>query len=134
MTLSLPKHLPRIIRRADFNHLSKAGKRWVTPGFAMSVGANRPTKYPMPLATTHGHVGFTVTKQLSKKAVVRNRAKRRLREVARALGFYDLAGQQLVLVARPDALTKPMADLRKDLLWALKRLDVAKKDMPKDAL
>lgn len=121
-------HLPRITRRADFAHLSKAGKRWVTPGFAMSVGAARPTKYPMPHAASTGYVGFTVTKQLSKKAVVRNRAKRRLREVARGLQAYALAGQHVVLVARPDALTKPLADMQKDLAWALKRLEVAKKD------
>jgi ribonuclease P protein component len=125
-------HLPRITRRADFTYLSKAGKRWVTPAFAMSVGQNRPTKHPMPLATTTGYVGFTVTKQLSRKAVVRNRAKRRLREVARSLAPYQLAGQQIVLVARPDALTKPMADMRKDLAWALKRLDIAKKTVTTD--
>lgn len=67
-------------------------------------------------------VGFTATKKLG-NAVVRNRIKRRLREIAR-LKLADLAhpGYDYVLIGRGPSLTRPFAELEKDLNSALKRL------------
>ena len=67
-------------------------------------------------------VGFTATRKLG-NAVVRNRVKRRLREVARR----DLArrarpGCDYVLIGRPASATRPFADLEHDLNSALNRL------------
>ena len=68
-------------------------------------------------------VGFTASKKVG-NAVMRNRAKRRLRELARAL-LPDLgrAGWDYVLVARPGVTgDRPFADLRADLDQALKSI------------
>lgn len=68
-------------------------------------------------------VGFTASKKIG-NAVARNRAKRRLREVARAvLPRLGKAGWDYVLVARPNAtISRPFADLLIDLESALRQI------------
>jgi ribonuclease P protein component len=67
-------------------------------------------------------VGFTVTKKVG-DAVRRNRAKRRLREVARAvLPLYGVGGTDYVLIGRDGTLTRPFADLIADLKTALRKV------------
>ena len=64
-------------------------------------------------------VGFTATKKIG-GAVVRNRAKRRLREVARALiPLHGRAGCDYVLVARNGAPDREWARLLDDVKSAL---------------
>ncbi len=67
-------------------------------------------------------VGFTVTKKVG-DAVRRNRAKRRLREVARAvLPLYGVGGTDYVLIGRDGTLTRSFADLIADLRTALRKV------------
>lgn len=69
-------------------------------------------------------LGFTATKKLG-NAVVRNRAKRRMRAAARAeLGA--VTGHDIVLVAREAIRLNSFADLRADLRAALDKLGVAR--------
>ena len=64
-------------------------------------------------------VGFTATKKIG-GAVVRNRAKRRLREAARALvPLHGKAGHDYVFVARMGAPSRPWARLLDDVKSAL---------------
>ncbi len=65
-------------------------------------------------------VGFTASKKIG-NAVLRNRAKRRLRAAARAvLPRLARPGWDYVLVARPAAtVTRPFADMLRDLEAAL---------------
>ena len=66
-------------------------------------------------------VGFTASKKIG-NAVARNRAKRRLREVARkVLAQHARAGWDYVLVARPAAtIARPFADLVLDMEAAVR--------------
>lgn len=76
---------------------------------------------------TRIQVGFTASKKIG-NAVARNRAKRRLREVARAI-LPKLAqpGWDYVLVARPGAtIDRPFADLLGDLESALGQIHKAR--------
>jgi ribonuclease P protein component len=71
-------------------------------------------------------VGLTVTKKIG-NAVTRNRAKRRLRALARqVLPGAALPGHDLVLVARTDTPTRAFALLEADLRHALKRAGAAR--------
>lgn len=65
-------------------------------------------------------VGITASKKIG-NAVARNRAKRRLRALAReVLPELALAGWDYVIVARPDAtISRVYADMRADLITAL---------------
>ena len=87
------------------------------PGFVLQVAPA-----PVDLGTPSVRVGFTVSRKVG-NAVVRNRVRRRLREVARqvipAQARPDL---DYVLVGRQAALKRDFATLRQELVEALKRL------------
>jgi ribonuclease P protein component len=66
-------------------------------------------------------VGLTVTKKIG-SAVIRNRIKRRFRELARAvLPEAGIAGADHILIGRSAALTRDFAELGDDLRKALKK-------------
>jgi ribonuclease P protein component len=66
--------------------------------------------------------GFTATKKVG-NAVVRNRAKRRLREAARLLlPLHGVAGHDYVFIARAGTLERPWTGLLDDVKAALVRL------------
>ena len=73
-------------------------------------------------------VGFTASKKTG-NSVTRNRAKRRLREAARAvIGPQGRAGWDYVLVARPGAtVTRPFAEMLRDLETALRAVHEARR-------
>jgi len=67
-------------------------------------------------------LGFTATRKVG-GAVVRNRAKRRLREAAQAmLPLHGVAGSDYVLVARMGTVDRPWERLLDDVKSALTRL------------
>ena len=82
----------------------------------------------VPNAGTQTRIGVTVSRQL-KGAVDRNRARRRVREAARVSLFERDSGVQqrgirydVVLIARPAALTLRFADLKEETEQAALRL------------
>jgi ribonuclease P protein component len=84
--------------------------------------------FAVPGATSQNRVGVTVSRKI-RGSVQRNRARRRLREVAREqlLGpDSPLTGvgirYDVVLIARPAALDVPFADLKNDVEQAALRL------------
>ena len=67
-------------------------------------------------------VGFTVSRKVG-NAVIRNRVRRRLREVARlVIGAQARPDLDYVLVGRQAAIRRDFAALQRELLEALKRL------------
>src|SRR5471032_3005585 len=104
-TLARPGRLPN---RQDFLRV-QAGRRCAMPGFVLQA-APVPVDLSLPVL----RVGFTV---------IRNRVRRRLREVAR-LVMPDQASAALdyVLVGRQGALERDFAKLQQELVEALKRL------------
>ena len=105
--------MERLKRRQDFVAAAKAMYA-AMPGMVVQARARGDEAPP--------RVGFTATKKLG-NAVIRNRIKRRLREIARlALEERARPGYDYVLIGRAASLTRPFADLATDLISALKRL------------
>ncbi len=77
-------------------------------------------------------VGFTCSKKVG-NAVARNRAKRRLREIARlVLPQHGLAGWDYVLIGRAGATAdKPFESLKNDLIRAISQLHQGKTMPPR---
>lgn len=110
--------MSRLLKRADFLRLSR-GRKWAAPGVVLQMGET-PSEIDAPVNEIRA--GFTVTKKVG-DAVVRNRAKRRLREAARAvLPLYATAGHDYVLIGREATLTRPFASLIEDLKQALRKV------------
>ncbi|MCX7558730.1 ribonuclease P protein component [Sulfitobacter sp. F26204] len=103
-------------KRADFQRATRAA-HVAKPGFILQMRKRRSDEATAPEAI---RVGFTCSKKVG-NAVARNRAKRRLREVAR-LALLDLGqpGHDYVLIGRKGATASlPFAQLQSDFVKAL---------------
>lgn len=104
-----------LTQRADFLRAASA-RRQATTGFLLQARARGDDNAAV-------RVGFTCSKKIG-NAVARNRAKRRLREVARAvLPLLAQTGWDYVLVGRPQVtIDRNFAMLLQDLACALARV------------
>lgn len=108
--------IERLRRRADFLRVA-GGVRLPAGGFLLQARARGDAPDAPP------RLGITCSRKLG-NAVVRNRARRRLRALARAgLAAGAKPGWDYVLVGRPEAtVTRPFAMLAEDLRRVLDRL------------
>ncbi|MEM9432343.1 MAG: ribonuclease P protein component [Pseudomonadota bacterium] len=106
--------LKTLSKRSDFLAAARA-RRTGQPGFLLQARQRGDTDAL--------RVGFTCSKKLG-NAVTRNRAKRRLREIAREiLPQLGHPGWDYVLVGRPETtVTRAFTDLQADLRRALERV------------
>lgn len=104
-----------LAKRADFLRAAQA-RRQGTPGFLLQARQRQDQQSDPPLI----RVGFTCSKKVG-NSVIRNRARRRLREIARAiLPGTGRPGWDYVLVGRPDTtISRDFAQMRADLVRAL---------------
>ena len=105
--------MERLKRRQDFVAAAKA-RYAAMPGMVVQMRDRADDGPP--------RVGFTATKKIG-NAVVRNRVKRRLRELARLrLAGHARPGHDYVLIGRAPTAARAFPELEKDLTSALKRL------------
>ena len=113
---AVPSFVSTLTRRADFQRASRA-LRVATPGFIVQMRQRSPGE------ADGIRVGFTCSKKVG-NAVARNRAKRRLREIARlVLPTCAKPGWDYVLVGRRDATAAAnFAQMQSDLKAALGKI------------
>ncbi len=107
-----------LTKRADFQRASRAAHQ-ATPGFILQMRRRHADER----TSADIRVGFTCSKKVG-NAVARNRAKRRLREIARlALPTLGQSGHDYVLIGRKGATaTLAFAQLQADFARALAKL------------
>jgi ribonuclease P protein component len=108
-------HVDRLKKRADFLRAAR-GIRRVEGAVTLETCATPAAES----ASGHLRIGFTASRKIG-NAVVRNRAKRRLRAAASQL--LPLLGRErhdYVLVARGTTVARPFAALLSDITTALK--------------
>ena len=106
----------RLKRRPDFVRASRRGRSCAARGLVLQVFSRNDGDDCV-------RVGFTASKKVG-NAVLRNRAKRRLRAVVRQLvPGHVLPGRDYVLIARRDTKDRAYSALERDFETALKRLD-----------
>ena len=117
-----------IRKRSDFLAANR-GLRVARAGFVLLVNPDAVPK------AANGDVlmrhGITVTKKIG-GAVVRNRMKRRFRELLRELlPVHGIAGADHVLIGREGGIERDFAKLRDELIVALGRAAQGKDDPPR---
>jgi ribonuclease P protein component len=98
---------------AEFQLVAKIGTRWNTPAFILQVLKKPDAPF---------RVGFTASRKVG-NAVIRNRAKRRLREIV-CLMPPDLKNADIVLIAKTAAAEYDFKRLQEDLIKGLKATKV----------
>ena len=99
----------RLRRKRDFGIVFKKGKRTKGDCLFLQVAANR---------LGYNRQGFVISKDVSKKAVVRNRLRRRLKTLAE---LSSDNGFDMVFVAQSGLERKSFADLKKIVEQLLKK-------------
>jgi ribonuclease P protein component len=105
-------------KRAEFLAAAASGFKFVKPSIVVQARKRAETEFSVsPI-----RVGFTATKKLG-NAVIRNRAKRRMRAAAAELApRLGLNGCDYVFIGREAAFKGTYDDLIRDMKHALKRL------------
>jgi ribonuclease P protein component len=108
----------RLKTRPEYLYV-KGGARFTTPSFVLQARRRPPASSSAP---DLARFGFTATKSLG-GAVVRNRARRRLKEAVRLTGSaHATEGYDYVLIARGGTVQRPFTELIKDLERALAKV------------
>ena len=109
-----PTPMERIKKRPEYLAVAATRRKWVTPAFILQA---------MPGSTdSQPKAGFTVSKKVG-NAVMRNKARRRLKEAARTqIVENGTSGWAYVFIGRQAAISYPFEKLCADMRWALAKL------------
>ncbi len=106
--------LARIKKRPEYLAVAATRRKWVTPAFILQAKPGTTDSPPK--------VGFTASKKVG-NAVIRSRARRRLKEVARlVMPHHGAMGWGYVVIARQASVSYPFEKLCDDMCWALAKL------------
>jgi ribonuclease P protein component len=102
----------QLLRKADFDAVYRAGKRRLSSHFTVFFRANEGPQ---------SRFGFSIKKALG-GAVVRNRIRRRLREMVRCHRLEIASGWDIVIHPKSSVARAEFAALTSDLLQLLKSI------------
>jgi ribonuclease P protein component len=106
--------LERLKRREEFLRVAEGRRKAVAPGLILQAAPSE--------ASATVRVGFTASRKVG-GAVVRNRARRRLRAAAAAvLPLHAEPGHDYVVIARAGTVSRAYGKLLDDLAGGLRRL------------
>jgi len=113
--------ISRLQHRPQFLKVAGTRQKWVTPGLILQARCRLDDEAD-DVPSDAIRIGFTVSKKVG-NAVMRNRARRRLRAVAEeVLARHARAGYDYVVIGRAVTVRRPYTELVNDLQSALKRI------------
>lgn len=109
----LPK-VNRLTKRKDFDNILKNGQTYFSPSFIFKLQKNN---------LTVNRFGFIISKKISKKAVLRNLLKRRLREIIRQQLVKLKPGYDIIIIIKKktEVLSKNYQQLLGEIFNLLKK-------------
>jgi ribonuclease P protein component len=107
----LPKKF-RLRKKNDFDKVYKKGRKITSEFFLIKI---------KPSGLKFSRIGFVVSKKTAGKIVLRNKLKRRMREIIRLFREELKGGYDIIIVAKPTSLDKNYKDLEIDLKKLLKK-------------
>lgn len=107
----------RLSSRGDFSRLFSKGRAVHAAGVTLKTITN---------GRESCRVGFVVSTKVSKKAVVRNRLRRRLREAVRAHLGKIKPGYDLVFITRPEMREATFAEVTQAVAYLLTKAGLEK--------
>ena len=104
--------LVRIKRHFDFIEMRNAPFKAFTKSFVLQMRPNDKNET---------RIGFTVSKKIAKRAVIRNKLRRQMREIVRLSTTLQekYPSHDFVLIAREEALNRPYGQLTVDFEYLL---------------
>jgi ribonuclease P protein component len=106
--------VPTLKTSPDFQRIARSGKKWVAPAFILQIAK-----------TNEGQafrLGLTASRKVG-NAVIRNRAKRRLREMVRViLKDNPMTGIEIVLIAKTAAADYDFTRMTEDFKKGIEKL------------
>ena len=115
--------LQRLKRRSEFLRVAAARHKWVAPGLILQMRRRHAGEEDKCTADSV-RVGFTASRKVG-NAVVRNRARRRLREIVRQIAPTGvMPGHDLVVIARAATVSRPFDSLSRDFTRGLRKLGI----------
>ena len=106
----------KLKKRKQFNWTFKNGKSVHSKNLVLVFNESKGKDYK---------IGFSVTKKVG-KAVVRNKVKRRLREIVTKLRFNIQNHHTLIFVAKPSIVDENFLDIQEELVLLLKKSNLFK--------
>lgn len=119
----------RLTRMKDFEILFKEGKFVGGKFVTVKIWKIDPEKYPRRKYTKEDlKIGFVVSKKIDKRAVIRNGAKRKMREVVRLVLKEEkfAVGFMVLIMAKKEILGVDYGEIERDVISVLKRARIFK--------
>lgn len=100
----------RLKKRSEFTEIQDKGSKFYSKHFLVLVAPGR---------TAESRLGVTVTTKVDKRSVVRNKLKRRVREIFRLNRYRLRANFDIVVIARQSSVECSFEDIKRELTGVL---------------
>ncbi len=120
----------RILKRAEFLRTQDFGTKLYCRNFLLFVRERQSDAAPTegqaerqnePQSSLESRLGVTITRKVHKRAVQRNRLRRRIRELFRVFRSQLSRPIDLVVIARADATRLDLPEIERQIVGALQR-------------
>lgn len=111
----------RLTKDKEFNNVFKPQTGWRKSSFDKIMGVKAVLN-----KTGHNRFGILISVKVNKKAVIRNKIKRQIREIIKAQANKTKQGYDCVIICLPEITEKNYQEIEKSLGSHFKRLNLYK--------